>query len=46
MNLDLRITEKQDQFMKSEAFETLFGVAAGGGKSDGQLVDALIYALT
>ena len=31
--------------MESEAFETLFGGAAGGGKSYGQLVDALIYAL-
>lgn len=31
MNLDLSITEKQDLFMKSEAFETLFGGAAGGG---------------
>lgn len=45
MNLDISITEKQDLFMKSEAFETLFGGAAGGGKSYGQLVDALIYAL-
>ena len=45
MNLDISITEKQDAFMKSEAFETLFGGAAGGGKSYGQLVDALIYAL-
>ncbi|MBR0351363.1 MAG: terminase family protein, partial [Clostridia bacterium] len=31
--------------MDSEAFETLFGGAAGGGKSYGQLVDALVYAL-
>lgn len=46
MNLDLRITEKQDLFMKSEAFETLFGGAAGGGKSYGQLIDALVYACT
>lgn len=28
MNLDLSITKKQDLFMKSEAFETLFGGAA------------------
>ena len=46
MDLDLRITEKQELFINSEAFETLFGGAAGGGKSYGQLVDALIYALT
>lgn len=45
MDLDLRITEKQNLFINSTAFETLFGGAAGGGKSYGQLVDALIYAL-
>lgn len=45
MNLDLRITEKQNEFINSEAFETLFGGAAGGGKSYGQLIDALLYAL-
>lgn len=28
MELDLRITEKQDLFINSEAFETLFGGAA------------------
>lgn len=28
MNLDLSITKKQNEFMKSEAFETLFGGAA------------------
>ena len=45
MNIDISITEKQKLFMDSEAFETLFGGAAGGGKSYGQLVDALVYAL-
>lgn len=43
--MDINITEKQEQFINSEAFETLFGGAAGGGKSYGQLVDALLYAL-
>ncbi len=43
--MDISITEKQEQFINSEAFETLFGGAAGGGKSYGQLVDALLYAL-
>lgn len=43
--MDIEITEKQDKFINSEAFETLFGGAAGGGKSFGQLVDALLYAL-
>ena len=45
MDLNLSITEKQNEFMESEAFETLFGGAAGGGKSYGQLVDGLVYAL-
>lgn len=43
--MDIEITEKQEHFINSEAFETLFGGAAGGGKSYGQLVDALLYAL-
>ena len=46
MDLNLKITEKQELFMNSEAFETLFGGAAGGGKSYGQLIDALVYACT
>lgn len=43
--MNIEITEKQEQFIYSQAFETLFGGAAGGGKSYGQLVDALLYAL-
>lgn len=31
MSLELQITEKQDVFLNSKAFETLFGGAAGGG---------------
>lgn len=31
MSLDISITEKQEQFINSEAFEILFGGAAGGG---------------
>ena len=42
--MDIEITEKQEQFINSNAFETFFGGAAGGGKSYGQLVDALLYA--
>lgn len=45
MNLDLSITQKQNRFLNSEAFETLFGGAAGGGKSYAQLIDSLLYAL-
>ena len=43
--MEIQITKKQRAFIESEAFETLFGGAAGGGKSYGQLVDALLYAL-
>ena len=39
------ITTKQHQFITSEAFETLFGGAAGGGKSYGQLIDAFLFAI-
>ena len=30
-DLDVKITKKQNAFMTTEAFETLFGGAAGGG---------------
>lgn len=43
--LNLEITKKQKMFIDSIAFETLFGGAAGGGKSYGQLIDSLLYAL-
>lgn len=39
------VTKKQMEFMKAESFEVLFGGAAGGGKSHGQLIDALVYAM-
>ena len=44
--MDIQLTKKQGDFVNSEAFETLFGGAAGGGKSYGQIVDALRYAIT
>lgn len=43
--MEISITKKQQSFIDSKAFETLFGGAAGGGKSYGQLVDALLYSL-
>ena len=43
--MEISITKKQQSFIDSKAFETLFGGAAGGGKSYGQLVDGLLYAL-
>lgn len=43
--MDIEITKKQKAFIDSPAFETLYGGAAGGGKSYGQLIDAFLYAL-
>ena len=43
--MDLQITQKQRRFIDADADEVLFGGAAGGGKSYGQCVDALLYAL-
>ena len=43
--MEISITKKQQAFIDSQAFETLFGGAAGGGKSYGQLVDGSLYAL-
>lgn len=43
--LYLELTKTQKMFMDADADEVLFGGAAGGGKSYGQLADALIYAL-
>ncbi len=43
--MNISVTKKQEKFIESKAFETLFGGAAGGGKSYGQLIDAFLYAL-
>ncbi len=43
--MEISVTKRQLQFIRSTAFETLFGGAAGGGKSYAQLIDALIFAL-
>ena len=45
MKLSLSVTRKQKEFIDSSASEVLFGGAAGGGKSYGQMVDALLFAL-
>ena len=45
MKMELQITPKQQMFIDAKADEVLFGGAAGGGKSYGQIVDALLYAL-
>lgn len=43
--LYIELTKTQKAFVDAEADEVLFGGAAGGGKSYGQLADALLYAL-
>lgn len=43
--MELSVTRRQLEFIRSTAFETLFGGAAGGGKSYAQLIDALVFAL-
>ena len=43
--LDIKITKRQQLFILATAGEVLYGGAAGGGKSYGQLIDALIFAL-
>lgn len=43
--MDIKISRKQRAFVAADADEVLFGGAAGGGKSYGQLVDALLFAL-
>lgn len=45
MELKLSVTEKQKAFLDAGESEVLFGGAAGGGKSYGQMVDALLFAL-
>ncbi len=41
--MEISVTPKQKKFLSATADEVLFGGAAGGGKSYGQIVDALIY---
>lgn len=44
-DLDLKVTKKQRLFLEAPQTEVLFGGAAGGGKSYGQVIDALLFAL-
>lgn len=43
--MDIQISKRQEAFINTRADEVLFGGAAGGGKSYGQLIDAFLYAL-
>lgn len=43
--MNIEITKKQEKFINAYSDEVLFGGAAGGGKSYGQIVDAFLYAL-
>ena len=45
MKIHLTVTQKQKAFIDATESEVLFGGAAGGGKSYGQMVDALLFAL-
>ena len=45
MRIDIKVSKKQKKFIDSGESEVLFGGAAGGGKSYGQIVDALIFAI-
>lgn len=44
-SIDIEITERQEAFINAKEDEVLYGGAAGGGKSYGQLIDAYLYAL-
>ena len=45
MKIRISVTEKQKKFIDADESEVLFGGAAGGGKSYGQMVDTLLFAL-
>ena len=45
MKMRLALPKKQKAFIDAREDEVLFGGAAGGGKSFGQVADALIFAL-
>ena len=45
MKINWDISPKQKEFINATADEVLFGGAAGGGKSYGQVIDAFLYAM-
>lgn len=44
-DFNIKLTPRQAVFVNASADEVLFGGAAGGGKSYGQIVDAFLYAM-
>ncbi len=45
MNVNFNITRKQQAFVNAKEDEVLYGGAAGGGKSYGQIIDSFIKAM-
>ena len=45
MIVDIDASKRQKAFIHASADEVLFGGAAGGGKSFGQIIDAFLFAL-
>ena len=45
MTVDIKASTRQKAFLKATAFEVLYGGAAGGGKSFGQIIDAFLFAM-
>lgn len=43
--MEIKVSRKQKAFMDAKEGEVLFGGAAGGGKSYGQIIDAMLYAI-
>ena len=43
--INLDITPRQHRFITADSTEVLFGGAAGGGKSYGQVIDAFLFAM-
>lgn len=46
MDIDLSVTKKQSEFLNADCDEVLYGGAAGGGKSYGQIIDSFLKAMT